>query len=110
MAWYWQQYTGTEVEVDEELWSPLDVDLTEFPPTHVVTAEYDVLRDEGEIYVEKLLAAGVSATVERYPQMIHGFITMVPEHKASLAAMAESAVVLRKAFGTGTSLGSVNKP
>ena len=46
-------------------------DLYELPPALIVTAECDPMRDGGELYGQRLLEAGVSATVSRYDGMIH---------------------------------------
>jgi acetyl esterase len=43
----------------------------------VLTAEHDVLRDEGELYVARLLKAGVTTKHFRVPGQMHGFFTMV---------------------------------
>ena len=47
-------------------------DLTRFPPTYVLTAGLDPLRAEGEEFVRRLQAAGVVASVTRYPGALHG--------------------------------------
>ncbi|HLX38772.1 MAG TPA: alpha/beta hydrolase [Candidatus Binataceae bacterium] len=69
------------------------------PPAHIITAEFDPLRDEGEAYAETLRKAGVAATVTRYPGMIHGFFTMANLLDQGKKAVAEAATALRKAFG-----------
>ncbi len=71
MDWYWQRYTGADLS-SEEL-HPLTADLRDLPPTLVLTAEHDPLRDEGERLAERLAAADVPVTATRFLGMIHGF-------------------------------------
>ncbi|HXN85986.1 MAG TPA: alpha/beta hydrolase [Candidatus Binataceae bacterium] len=70
------------------------------PPAHIITAEFDPLRDEGEAYAETLRANGVAATVTRYPGMIHGFFTMANVLEQGKQAVAEAGRALKKAFGS----------
>ena len=98
MAWYWKQYLGEEAATADPLVDLLLTEASGLPPAHVITAEYDVLRDEGEAYAEYLERAGVTASVERHPGMIHGFVSIVPDHPASQAALTGSARVLSEAF------------
>ncbi|QSX39182.1 alpha/beta hydrolase [Shewanella sedimentimangrovi] len=51
-------------------------DLAGLPPTFIITAEYDPLRDEGELLYRQLLAQGVEAQCERYLGVIHGFFQL----------------------------------
>lgn len=102
MAWFWKQYTP-RLQPDGPLWSPLTGSLAGLPPAHVMTAEFDVLRDEAEEYAAKLRAAGGRARVHRYKGMIHGFLTVAPDHRDTSAAFDESASVLRAAFAEALS-------
>ena len=53
-------------------------DVSNQPDTLIITAEYDLLRDEGEAYGEKLRAAGNKVRIHRIPDAIHGFIVLSP--------------------------------
>jgi len=101
MQWFWQQYLGSGGDGQNPLASPLrSSELGRLPPAHVITAEYDVLRDEGEAYVAKLADAGVPATLQRYEGMIHGFTHLAGILDTGKQSLLDAASVLRKALET----------
>ena len=60
-------------------------------PAYVVTAGFDILRDEGEAYAARLRDAGVPTTLRRQRGLTHGFVGVVTISTASQRAMAEIA-------------------
>lgn len=73
-AWYWEQYAGSADDLTDPDLAPLLSDrLHTLPPTLVVTAEGDPLRDEGELLVRRLAGLGVDVVGTRYLGQVHGF-------------------------------------
>jgi acetyl esterase len=76
-------YLDSGADPADPLVSPIRrADLSGLPPALVVTAEHDPLRDEGELYGQRLREAGVEATVSRYGGAGHGFVqhfSWIPE-------------------------------
>jgi acetyl esterase len=73
-AWYWQQYAATPDDLRNPDLAPLRSDrLGTLPPTLVVTAEHDPLRDEGEDLARRLAELGVDVVATRYLGQVHGF-------------------------------------
>ena len=64
-------------------------------PALVVTAGFDPLRDEGEVYARTLAAAGVPVELKRYPGLVHGFFNVVGVGRSQRAAVAEIAAKLK---------------
>lgn len=99
MDWYWRQYLLDPKDGADPLASPmLASDHSGLPRALVITAEYDPLRDEGEMYASKLGAAGVPVIANRYSGMIHGFFTMSGRLDAAKDALSEVAQYLRDAL------------
>ncbi|WP_435768868.1 alpha/beta hydrolase [Nocardioides sp. SYSU DS0651] len=73
-AWYWEQYAATPADLEHPDLAPLRSDrLASLPPTLVITAEHDPLRDEGEHLAGLLAESGVEVVATRYLGQVHGF-------------------------------------
>ncbi len=74
MRWFQDHYLRRGADAEDWRASPLRAaDLTGAPPAHVITAQFDPLRDEGEAYAARLREAGVHATARCYDGQIHAF-------------------------------------
>lgn len=71
---FWPLYFSDAERLDARV-APLRASsLAGLPPTYLITAGYDVLRDEGEAYAARLAATGVPTVLRHYPDMNHGFL------------------------------------
>ncbi|HYH88833.1 MAG TPA: alpha/beta hydrolase fold domain-containing protein, partial [Solirubrobacteraceae bacterium] len=99
MQRYWNLYLDGADGFQPDT-SPLRADdLAGLPPTFVLTAEFDVLRDEGEALAGKLREAGVDVTHRRYDGTIHGFWRWMAGTEESRRAITETGGALRSALG-----------
>lgn len=76
LQWYWDQYVPTPADREHPYVSPLNAELTALPPTVLLTAGHDPLRDEGIAFGDALESAGVPVARRHYDGGIHGFVTM----------------------------------
>lgn len=95
-AWYWDQYAASPADLEHPDLAPLRSDrLGTLPPTLVVTAEHDPLRDEGEHLSVLLAEAGVEVVATRYLGQIHGFWRHATAYDAAEPSMWQVAGWLR---------------
>lgn len=101
MAGMWAMYAADPKDLANPLAVPAQAQtLAGLAPALVLTAEYDILRDEGEAYAKRLEADGVPVTVTRYANVIHGFMLAGDIMPEAHAAMTQIAAALRVASGT----------
>ncbi|ARM75254.1 alpha/beta hydrolase [Acidianus manzaensis] len=75
MRWFGSMYFSNPKDGLNHYASPIFADLKNLPPSLVITAEYDPLRDQGETYSHLLKINGNQSTSVRYNGVIHGFIS-----------------------------------
>jgi acetyl esterase len=100
LKWAWDQYAPDVAVRDEATASPLRAAATALaglPPALIITAECDIVRDEGEAYARRLMAAGGRVTATRYLGTIHAFTVLNPlaHTPATRAAIAQVNHALR---------------
>lgn len=95
----WRTYLGDETASANPYAVPLQAsDLSGLPPALIVTAEYDLLRDEGNLYAKRLREAGVSAQLEQVDSMVHGFLGLYPIVEKARQALLTIERALRQAL------------
>jgi acetyl esterase len=94
MAWFWDRYCPDKARRREPLASPLDADLVGLPPTNLVVAGQDVLRDENLAMAVRLAEAGVRVSLDVYPGAVHAFCEAVGFVEVSRRAVGRSAAWL----------------
>lgn len=98
MRWFTRQYLGEDGDRTDVRASPILGELAGLPPAHIVTGEYDPLREEDEAYAESLRAAGVEATIACYERMFHGFFNLSDHLPIARQATEDVCGVLRNAL------------
>jgi acetyl esterase len=77
MRWFIAHYLRSRNDARDWRVSPLRApSLAGLPPALIVTAGFDPLRDEGEMYAGRLRDAGVMVDYVCYGGMVHGFAGM----------------------------------
>jgi len=93
MIWFWDHYAPDVASRANPDASPLRASsVAGLAPAIVLTAEHDVLRDEGETYAERLRGAGVPVVHRRCAGQMHGFFPMInllPGSADAIAYMTE---------------------
>ncbi|MFI5954950.1 alpha/beta hydrolase [Cryptosporangium sp. NPDC051539] len=95
MAWAWNKWLDGADPDNQDIAPARTKDLAGMPPTLIVTAEYDVLRDGAEAYGEALAAAGVPVVTTRYLGVPHGFFRRLAVYDAATLAVDQVAIAVK---------------
>jgi acetyl esterase len=75
LKWFFDSYLPAGQDLTDQYLFPLAAcDLSGLPPTLIMTAEFDPLRDEGIAYAKKLTEAGVPVEHKHAEDQMHGFL------------------------------------
>lgn len=89
MKWFGDAYAASEGDVRN---TPILHDHAGMPPTLIITASLDPLRDQGRAYASELIRAGVPTVYREAVGNIHGFVTL---RKAIPSGFGDCAVCFR---------------
>jgi acetyl esterase len=103
MEWFWDVYVPGRSDRAEVIATPLSATIDQLkglPEALLITAELDVLRDEGESYARRLQEAHVRTTCTRYIGAIHDFVMLnaLADTPAARAALGQAVAALRSAL------------
>lgn len=97
--WFFAHYAQDAMHAPPPHLAPLRApDLRSLPPALVITAEIDVLRDEGEQYAERLREAGVPVRLVRVEGLMHAMMTMDLAFPETRAIFREASAWLDERF------------
>lgn len=94
--WYISHYINNEADKVNPLVSPLFGDVSGVAPAVILVAGFDVLRDEGVEYAQKLKDAGVDTELKIYETLPHPFLNMAGEIGNATLAFADATKILRE--------------
>jgi len=95
MQWFRSHYLNDHDDrraVSPRFWA----DLRGSAPAIVVTAGFDPLVDEGDLYADLLARAGVAVRHRRHPSLIHGFLSLGGAVRAARVATDELCADIRE--------------
>jgi acetyl esterase len=95
IAWFFDQYISTVQRGDFRFAPGRAPDLSNLPPAVIVTAEFDLLAEEGVLYGRKLTTAENDVTLLHYEGAIHGFLTINPLLDLSRKAILDVAETIQ---------------
>lgn len=99
IRWFLNHYLPEDFDRDDPYLFPLrSRDLRGLPPATIMTAEFDPLRDEGEMYAMRMREAGIPVHLRRIDGMMHGFTVMAKRLDKAREALKEAAFHLKAAF------------
>ena len=103
MKWFIGHYLGgTSTSLTDPRVSPhfaADHVVAASPPTLMITAEYDPLRDDGDAYAARLASLGVPTSHVRFSGMYHGFFSLADFLDDGLAANRLAGAAVGRALG-----------
>jgi acetyl esterase len=100
---FWTAYIPNKADRNVATATPLNASvdrLRGLPDALIITAESDILRDEGEAYARKLCEANVRVTCSRYLGTMHDFVMLnaIADTPATRGAIAHAILALREAL------------
>jgi acetyl esterase len=99
IAYMWETYIPDATMRRARTASPLQAEsLVGVAPTFLVSAEHDILRQQGEEYTARLRASAVATATCHYGGQVHGFFPLLGTFTDARHAVASSAYQLRSAF------------
>ncbi|QDT54894.1 Carboxylesterase NlhH [Caulifigura coniformis] len=100
MDWFTSQYLPRPEDARHPDAAPLLAeDLSALPPTYLLTAGYDPLRDDGRAYAKRLIDAGVTVHFTERRGLIHGFMRRLDDFQTATDVLRETDTFLRSTFG-----------
>ncbi|MER5774131.1 alpha/beta hydrolase [Streptomyces sp. NPDC002039] len=99
LEWFWGAYLGSPDQGADPRVSPARSDeLAGLPPAVIATAEHDPLRDQADLYADKLADAGVP--VQHFPVKgaVHGFLSFTGPVQLSRTVLNQLSATVAEAF------------